>query len=87
LERRHLDRAENPRRRRAGHAHGFFVAAEFALAKIPDTQLTPLIQHGHRRAKWPSHSAEAGLILERGAVGDHAASLSGWIGSRYSALC
>jgi magnesium and cobalt exporter, CNNM family len=30
--------------------NGFFVAAEFALVKIRDTQLTPLIQKGHRRA-------------------------------------
>src|SRR5215212_6351164 len=30
--------------------NGFFVAAEFALVKIRDTQLQPLIQRGHRRA-------------------------------------
>jgi len=30
--------------------NGFFVAAEFALVKIRDTQLDPLIAKGHRRA-------------------------------------
>ncbi|MCX6906238.1 MAG: hemolysin family protein [Verrucomicrobia bacterium] len=30
--------------------NGFFVAAEFALVKIRDTQLDPLIVQGHRRA-------------------------------------
>ena len=31
--------------------NGFFVAAEFALVKIRDTQLTPLIARGYRRAR------------------------------------
>ncbi|MEW6306296.1 MAG: hemolysin family protein [Verrucomicrobiota bacterium] len=31
--------------------NGFFVAAEFAIVKIRDTQLIPLITRGHRRAK------------------------------------
>jgi CBS domain containing-hemolysin-like protein len=31
--------------------NGFFVAAEFALVKVRDTQLTPLIARGHRRAR------------------------------------
>jgi CBS domain containing-hemolysin-like protein len=31
--------------------NGFFVAAEFALVKVRDTQLTPLIAKGHRRAR------------------------------------
>ena len=31
--------------------NGFFVAAEFALVKIRDTQLRPLIMKGHRRAR------------------------------------
>src|SRR4051812_47246150 len=30
--------------------NGFFVAAEFALVKIRDTQLEPLIRAGHRGA-------------------------------------
>ncbi len=32
-------------------ANAFFVAAEFALVRIRETQLTPLIQKGHRRAR------------------------------------
>src|SRR5674476_1434382 len=39
--------------------NGFFVAAEFALVKIRDTQLTPKIRQGNRRAK------VAQLILQR----------------------
>src|SRR6187401_3119705 len=31
--------------------NGFFVAAEFALVKIRDTQLETLVGQGHRRAK------------------------------------
>src|SRR5690349_3057734 len=31
--------------------NGFFVAAEFALVKVRDTQLSPLIATGHRRAR------------------------------------
>lgn len=31
--------------------NGFFVAAEFAIVKIRETQLTPLVQKGHPRAK------------------------------------
>src|SRR3989475_5228157 len=31
--------------------NGFFVAAEFALVKVRDTQLRPLINRGDRRAK------------------------------------
>jgi CBS domain containing-hemolysin-like protein len=62
--------------------NGFFVAAEFALVKIRDTQLTPLVQEGHRRAKI------AHLILQRldaflsaAQLGITLASLGlGWIG-------
>jgi CBS domain containing-hemolysin-like protein len=39
--------------------NGFFVAAEFALVKIRDTQLKPVIRQGSRRAK------VAHLILQR----------------------
>jgi CBS domain containing-hemolysin-like protein len=31
--------------------NGFFVAAEFALVKIRETQLSPMIKQGHRRAR------------------------------------
>lgn len=62
--------------------NGFFVAAEFALVKIRDTQLTLLIRQGQRRAKI------AGLILRRldaflsaAQLGITMASLGlGWIG-------
>ena len=39
--------------------NGFFVAAEFALVKIRDTQLLPQVRLGHRRAK------VAQLILQK----------------------
>ena len=35
--------------------NGFFVAAEFALVKVRDTQLQPLAVEGHRRAKMARH--------------------------------
>src|SRR5881396_2975011 len=62
--------------------NGFFVAAEFALVKIRDTQLTPLVNHGHRRAK------VAQLILQKldaflsaAQLGITLASLGlGWVG-------
>ena len=39
--------------------NGFFVAAEFSLVKVRDTQLSALIHRGHRRAQ------VAGFILQR----------------------
>lgn len=62
--------------------NGFFVAAEFALVKVRDTQLSPMIHQGNRRAK------VARLILQRLAsflsaaqLGITLASLAlGWIG-------
>jgi CBS domain containing-hemolysin-like protein len=62
--------------------NGFFVAAEFALVKVRDTQITPLIQKGNRRAR------VASLILEKlesflsaAQLGITLASLGlGWIG-------
>ncbi len=62
--------------------NGFFVAAEFALVKVRDTQLNPLIAKGQRRAKL------AGYILQRldaflsaAQLGITLASLGlGWIG-------
>lgn len=35
--------------------NGFFVAAEFALVKVRDTQLQPMASKGHRRAKMARH--------------------------------
>ncbi len=62
--------------------NGFFVAAEFALVKIRDTQLTVWVNRGHRRAR------VARLILKRldaylsaAQLGITLASLGlGWIG-------
>ncbi len=49
------DRAENVLRLLAGLLlvliNGFFVAAEFALVRIRETQLSPLAQQGNRRAR------------------------------------
>src|SRR5512137_911426 len=39
--------------------NGFFVAAEFSLVKVRDTQLSPLVRQGHRRAQ------VADFILQR----------------------
>jgi len=69
--------------------NGFFVAAEFAFVKIRDTQLSPLIRRGQRRA------AMAKLILKKldaflsaAQLGITMASLGlGWIGEPvFSAL-
>lgn len=69
--------------------NGFFVAAEFALVKIRDTQLLPEVRRGHRRAK------VAQLILQQldaflsaAQLGITLASLGlGWIGEPvFSAL-
>ena len=35
--------------------NGFFVAAEFALVKLRDTQLEPLVIAGQRRARMARH--------------------------------
>src|SRR5438093_598462 len=35
--------------------NGFFVAAEFAIVKVRDTQLQPLIKRGHSRARSATH--------------------------------
>lgn len=35
--------------------NGFFVAAEFALVKLRDTQLEPLVAKGQKRAKMARH--------------------------------
>ncbi len=62
--------------------NGFFVASEFAVVKIRETQLVPLIQKGHRRA----HIARAvvqnlDLALSACQLGITLASLGlGWIG-------
>lgn len=62
--------------------NGFFVAAEFALVKVRNTQLEPLVNKGHRRAKVASqtvHNLDAALSSTQ--LGITLASLGlGWIG-------
>ena len=62
--------------------NGFFVAAEFALVKIRDTQLTPYVQEGHRRAKIAHLILQRlGAFLSAAQLGITLASLGlGWIG-------
>lgn len=62
--------------------NGFFVAAEFALVKVRDTQLEGLVVKGHRRAKVARrilHNLDAALSSTQ--LGITLASLGlGWIG-------
>src|SRR5262245_42796945 len=62
--------------------NGFFVAAEFALVKVRDTQLTPLINRGHRRAKVADFVIRRlDAFLSAAQLGITLASLGlGWIG-------
>lgn len=69
--------------------NGFFVAAEFALVKVRDTQLTPLVIAGQRRAKVAQfilHRLDS--FLSAAQLGITLASLGlGWIGEPvFSAL-
>ncbi|HET7625585.1 MAG TPA: hemolysin family protein, partial [Verrucomicrobiae bacterium] len=62
--------------------NGFFVAAEFALVKVRDTQLVSLVEEGRRRAKVAHrilHNLDAALSATQ--LGITLASLGlGWIG-------
>ncbi len=62
--------------------NGFFVAAEFALVKIRDTQLVPLINKGHRRARVARRVlANLDQSLSAAQLGITLASLGlGWVG-------
>lgn len=62
--------------------NGFFVAAEFALVKVRDTQLQPLIAQGNRRARMASHIHQnLDAYLSAAQLGITLASLAlGWIG-------
>lgn len=62
--------------------NGFFVAAEFALVKVRDTQLQPLIAQGNRRARMASHILQnLDAYLSAAQLGITLASLAlGWIG-------
>lgn len=62
--------------------NGFFVAAEFALVKVRDTQLGPLILRGNRRAKVANFILpRLDAFLSAAQLGITLASLAlGWIG-------
>jgi CBS domain containing-hemolysin-like protein len=62
--------------------NGFFVAAEFALVKIRDTQLKPLLRQGKRRAKVVRMILQRlDAFLSAAQLGITMASLAlGWIG-------
>ena len=62
--------------------NGFFVAAEFALVKIRETQLRPLLDRGHRRARLTRHIlSHLDPYLSACQLGITLASLAlGWVG-------
>ena len=62
--------------------NGFFVAAEFALVKVRDTQLAPLIKQGNRRAQVATHVIQhLDRYLSAAQLGITMASLVlGWVG-------
>jgi CBS domain containing-hemolysin-like protein len=62
--------------------NGFFVAAEFALVKIRDTQLEPFIRQGNKRARIARHVlGNLDQSLSAAQLGITLASLGlGWIG-------
>ncbi len=62
--------------------NAFFVAAEFALVKVRDTQLTPLVRKGHRPARSASFIlGHLDAFLSAAQLGITLASLGlGWIG-------
>ena len=62
--------------------NGFFVAAEFALVKVRETQLQPLLARGHRRAKVAKHVVNnLDAFLSACQLGITLASLAlGWVG-------
>ena len=62
--------------------NGFFVAAEFALVKVRDTQLDPLVAKNHRRARVARHLLNnIDAFLSAAQLGITLASLGlGWAG-------
>lgn len=62
--------------------NGFFVATEFALVKVRDTQLDPLANQGNRRARMVKHiHGHLDAYLSAAQLGITLASLGlGWIG-------
>src|SRR5512143_2424858 len=62
--------------------NAFFVAAEFSLVKVRDTQLSPLVQRGQRRARVATYIlGRLDAFLSAAQLGITLASLGlGWIG-------
>ena len=62
--------------------NGFFVAAEFALAKVRTTQIEPHVQAGERRARLASHMLRhLDAYLSATQLGITLASIAlGWVG-------
>ncbi|HOX55633.1 MAG TPA: hemolysin family protein [Candidatus Paceibacterota bacterium] len=62
--------------------NGFFVAAEFSLVKVRDTQLSPLVRRGHRRAQVAEYILQRlDAFLSAAQLGITLTSLGlGWIG-------
>jgi len=62
--------------------NGFFVASEFALVKLRDTQLMPLVRKGNRRARMAKHLVgHLDAYLSAAQLGITLASLGlGWVG-------
>jgi len=62
--------------------NGFFVAAEFALAKVRPTQIEPYAQRGERRGKVASHMVRhLDAYLSATQLGITLASIAlGWVG-------
>lgn len=63
-------------------ANGFFVAAEFALAKVRSTQIEPHVQAGERRARLAAHMLRhLDAYLSATQLGITLASIAlGWVG-------
>ena len=68
--------------------NGFFVAAEFSLVKVRDTQLSPLVRRGHRRAQVAAFILpRLDTFLSAAQLGITLTSLGlGWIGKPVFAL-
>ena len=68
--------------------NGFFVAAEFALVKVRDTQLSPLVRQGQRRAQVAEYILRRlDSFLSAAQLGITLTSLGlGWIGEPVFAL-
>src|SRR6201981_2248698 len=65
--------------------NGFFVACEFAIVKVRDSQLDALIEEGNSRAKLVKHvRAHLDAYLSATQLGITLASLAlGWLGEQF----